>query len=160
MDLKNVKELDPTKKAFSLLTEFKNFALKGNVIDLAVGVIIGAAFGSVVNSLVKNIFMPLVNLVVPGSGTYEDWVFVIAGKDIPVGKFVADVVSFLVVAVALFLFIVKFLGWVMRARKEETPPPLTREQELLTEIRDLLRRDGRLDTAGAVQESKPASAPG
>ncbi len=144
MDLKKVTALDPTRKAFSLLTEFKNFALKGNVIDLAIGVIIGAAFGAVVNSLVKNILMPLINLVVPGSGSYEDWVLVLGGKDIPVGKFLADLVNFIIVAFALFLFIVKFLGWVMRTRKEEqaAPPPLTKDQELLTEIRDLLRRDG------------------
>jgi large conductance mechanosensitive channel len=152
MDLKRVTALDPTKKAFSLLTEFKNFALKGNVIDLAVGVIIGAAFGAVITSLVKNIFMPLVNLIVPGSKSYEDWVLVIAGKDILVGKFVADVVNFIIVALALFLFIVKFLGWVTRAKKEEAaaPPPLTKDQELLTEIRDLLRRDGQPVKAGDV----------
>jgi large conductance mechanosensitive channel len=144
MVLDKVTALAPTKTAFSLLTEFKNFALKGNVIDLAVGVIIGAAFGNVITSLVKNIFMPLINLVVPGSGSYEDWALVIAGKGIPVGKFLADVVNFLMVALALFLFIVKFLGWVMRARKEEAaaPAPLSRDQELLTEIRDLLRRNG------------------
>jgi large conductance mechanosensitive channel len=157
MDLTKVTTLDPTKKAFSLLTEFKNFALKGNVIDLAVGVIIGAAFGNVISSLVKNIFMPLINVVVPGSGSYEDWVFVIAGKDIPVGRFVADVVNFIVVALALYLFIVKFLGWVLRTKKEEaaSPPPLTKEQELLTEIRDLLRRDGRAVKPGELPEIKP-----
>src|SRR5262249_24347272 len=141
--LKKMATLDPTKKAFSLLAEFKNFALKGNVIDLAIGVIIGAAFGSVITSLVKNILMPLINLVVPGSGTYEDWVLVIAGKDIPVGKFLADLVNFIVVAFALFIFIVKFLGWVMRVKKEEAaaPPPPTPEQELLTEIRDLVKQN-------------------
>jgi large conductance mechanosensitive channel len=157
MDLKKAAALEPTKSAFSLLTEFKNFALKGNVIDLAVGVIIGAAFGNVISSLVKNVIMPLVNLVVPGSGSYEDWVFVIAGKDIPVGKFVADLVNFLVVAFALFIFIVKFLGWVTRAKKAEAaaPPPLTKEQELLTEIRDLLRRDGQPVKPGELPEVKP-----
>jgi large conductance mechanosensitive channel len=145
MDLKKVSALDPTKRAFSLLQEFKNFALKGNVIDLAVGVIIGAAFSNVITSLVKNIFMPLINLIVPGSDSYEDWVVGPAGKGIPVGKFLADVVNFLIVAFVLFVFIVKFLGWVLRTRKEETaaPPPLTKDQELLTEIRDLLRKDGR-----------------
>jgi large conductance mechanosensitive channel len=162
VDLTKATALDPTKRAFSLLTEFKNFALKGNVIDLAVGVVIGAAFGNVISSLVKNLIMPLVNLVVPGSGSYEDWVFVIAGKDIPVGKFLADLVSFVVVAFALFLFIVKFLGWVTRAKKEEAaaPPPLTKEQELLTEIRDLLRRDGQPARPGDLPEVKPANLSG
>ena len=60
--------IDPTKKAFSLLEEFKQFALKGNVIDLAVGVIIGAAFGKIVTSLVENIIMPLVSVLIPGPG--------------------------------------------------------------------------------------------
>jgi hypothetical protein len=84
------------------------------------------------------------NLIVPGSGDYEDWVLGPAAKGIPVGKFLADVVNFLIVAFTLFIFIVKFLGWVLWTRKEETaaPPPLTKDQELLTETRDLLRRDG------------------
>ena len=61
--LKSIGSLDPARKALSLLEEFKNFALKGNVIDLAVGVIIGAAFGKIVDSLVKQILMPLVGLL-------------------------------------------------------------------------------------------------
>src|SRR5262249_33914011 len=153
--LKKMATLDPTKKAFSLLAEFKNFALKGNVIDLAIGVIIGAAFGSVITSLVKNIFMPLINLVVPGSSSYEDWVLVIAGKDIPAGKFLADLFNFIVVAFVLCICIVKFLGWVMKTKKEEaaTAPP-TRDQELLTEIRDLLRKNGQPPTAANPSEAK------
>jgi large conductance mechanosensitive channel len=137
--LKTIAALDPRKRAFSLYQEFKSFALKGNVIDLAVGVIIGAAFGKIISSLVDNIFMPLLGLVLPGGG-YQEWVFELDGKKIPYGKFLGDVVNFLVVALVLFIFVVKFLGWVMRAKKEEaaTPPPLTVDQELLTEIRDLL----------------------
>jgi large conductance mechanosensitive channel len=137
--LKNV--LDPRAKAYSLLDEFKNFAFKGNVIDLAVGVIIGAAFGRIIESLVKNIIMPLINLVVPGEQSYTAWKFVIDGKEVPYGLFLGEVVNFLIVAAALFLFIVKFLGWVMHARKQEGPAPLTKDQELLTEIRDLLRKE-------------------
>lgn len=133
--------LDPTKRAFSLLEEFKNFALKGNVIDLAVGVIIGAAFGSIVKSLVDNIMMPLIAALFPGEQGYKDWTLSVRGKPIPAGIFVADVANFLIVALALFIFIQKFLGFVLRAKKEEAvaPPPPTRDQELLTEIRDLLR---------------------
>jgi large conductance mechanosensitive channel len=139
---KKVAALDPTKKAFSLLDEFKNFAFKGNVIDLAVAVIIGAAFGAIIKSLVDNIIMPLVNLVVPGTDSYKDLGLVINGKFIPTGIFIADVINFLIVALALFFFIVKFLGWVMKNRKEEAaaPPPSTKDQELLTEIRDLLAK--------------------
>lgn len=156
--IKKLTALDPAKKAFSLLDEFKAFAFKGNVIDLAVGVIIGAAFGKIIDSLVKNILMPLVGLLTPGEQGYLGWKWVINGKEIPYGLFIGEVVNFLIVAIALFFFIVKFLGWVMRARKqaeEKAPPPLTKDQELLIEIRDLLKKsaegpgtqDGRDPTA-------------
>lgn len=140
--LKNVASLAPAKKAFSLYEEFKNFAFKGNVIDLAVGVIIGAAFGKIVDSLVKNIIMPLISVIMPGEQRYVDWKWYVNGKEVPYGLFIGEVLNFLLVALAVFLFIVKFVGWVMHSKKEEAaaPPPLTKEQELLTEIRDLLRR--------------------
>jgi large conductance mechanosensitive channel len=148
--LKAVTSLDPAKKAFSLLDEFKQFAFKGNVIDLAVGVIIGAAFGRIIDSLVKNIIMPLVSLVLPGEQGYQNWKVVVGEKEVPYGLFISEVVNFLILALVLFLFIVKFLGWVMRTKKAEAaaPPPPTKEQELLTEIRDLLK-----------QSQAPAAAP-
>ena len=138
--LGKVTSLAPTKKAFSLFDEFKNFAFKGNVIDLAVGVIIGAAFGKIIDSLVKHIIMPLVGVLLPGKQGYLDWKWVVGGKEVPYGLFLGEVVNFLIVSLALFLFIVKFLGWAMRAKKEEVaaPPPLTKDQELLAEIRNLL----------------------
>ena len=134
-----------TDKAVSLLSEFKAFAFKGNVVDLAVGVIIGGAFGKIVDSLVKNIIMPLIGSIVPGEQGYMGWKFAVNGKDIPYGLFIGEVVNFLIVAAALFFFIVKFLGWVLRSREEDpvapaAPPPLTKDQELLGEIRDLLKR--------------------
>ncbi len=135
----------PTKQAFSLFDEFKNFAFKGNVIDLAVGVIIGGAFGKIVSSLVDNVIMPLVSVVMPGDGSYKDWSFVLGDKKIPFGAFLGDVVSFLILALALFIFIVKFLGWIMKSKAAEAaaPPPPTKDQELLMEIRDLLKQSGR-----------------
>src|SRR5881227_691940 len=119
--------LEPTKRAFSLFEEFKNFAFKGNVIDLAVGVIIGAAFSKIIDSLVKHLIMPLVSVVLPGDQSYLAWKWVIHGKEVPYGLFLGEVVNFLIVALALYIFIVKFLGWVMRSRKQElaAPPPLT-----------------------------------
>jgi large conductance mechanosensitive channel len=150
--LKNVASLAPTKQAFSLLEEFKAFAFKGNVIDLAVGVIIGAAFGNIVSSLVKNIIMPLVGLILPGEQGYLGWKWVINGKEVPYGLFIGEVVNFLIVALVLFVFIVKFLGWLMRQKKQEAAalPPLTKDQELLTETRDLLRN------RPAPQEAAPS----
>jgi large conductance mechanosensitive channel len=129
------------KRAFALFDEFKAFALKGNVIDLAIGVIIGAAFGRIVDSLVKNIFMPLLAAVLPGDKGYLGWYVTIGGSDVHFGLFIGEVINFLIVALALFLFIKKFLSWVMREKAQEAaPPPLTKDQELLTEIRDLLKR--------------------
>lgn len=143
--LKTMASLNPAKKAFSLFDEFKSFAFKGNVIDLAVGVIIGAAFGKIVDSLVKHIIMPFIGVLLPGEQGYLGWKLVLNGKEIPYGLFLGEVVNFLIVAAALFLFMVKFLGWAMKIRKQEAvapagPPPLTKDQELLTEIRDLLHR--------------------
>ena len=131
------------EKPFTLVDEFKKFALKGNVIDLAVGVIIGAAFGKIIESLVKHLIMPAIGVLMPGEQGYLGWKLVINGKDIPYGLFLGEIVNFLIVAGALFFFIVKFLGWVMRTKKEEAAAPApapTKEQELLTEIRDLLKQ--------------------
>jgi large conductance mechanosensitive channel len=163
MDLKKVGALDPTKKVFPLFDEFKKFAFKGNVIDLAVAVIIGAAFNDIIKSLVDNIIMPLINLVIPGEQSYKDWAWRINDKKIPYGLFLAAVLHFLIVALVLFLFIVKFLGWVMRSKKEEAaaPPPPTKDQELLTEIRDLLaKREMALRDSAAPQPDALAKPPG
>src|SRR2546426_4588902 len=94
----------PTKRAFSIFDEFKNFAFKGNVIDLAVGVIIGAAFGKIIDSLVKHIIMPLVSVLLPGRQGYLDWKWVVRGKEVPYGLFLGEVVNFVIVALALFVF--------------------------------------------------------
>ena len=139
--------MDPKLKVASLFDEFKKFAFKGNVVDLAVGVVIGAAFGKIVDSLVKNVVMPAINLIAgPASdGGYTKWTLPPSapdGEGIPIGLFLGDVLNFLLVALVLFIFIKKFLGWMMRSRQEELPavPALTKDQELLAEIRDLLKR--------------------
>ena len=131
------------KKVSAMLDEFKNFALKGNVVDLAIGVIIGAAFGKIVDSLVKHLIMPVISVILPGQQGYLSWKWTIDGKDIPYGLFIGEIVNFLIIAFALYLFIVKFLGWIMRAKKEDaaaSSPSLTKDQELLTEIRDMLKK--------------------
>jgi large conductance mechanosensitive channel len=140
--------IDPAKKALSLLDEFKAFALKGNVVDLAVGVVIGTAFGKIVTSLVTYIFTPAINLVIKvilgkEKLDFADWKW----NGIEYGLFINDVISFLIIAMALFIFIVKFLGFIMKSKKAEAvappappaPPAPTKEQELLSEIRDLLK---------------------
>ncbi len=132
---------EPAHKALSLVEEFRNFALKGNVIDLAVGVIIGAAFGKIVDSLVKHVMMPVIGVFLPGDDSYLGWKWVISGQEILYGQFLGELLNFVIVALALFIFIVKFLGWVMRARMGEAgEKPPTKEEALLTEIRDVLKQ--------------------
>jgi len=86
--------------------------------------------------------MPLVSVIMPGQQGYLGWKWVINGKDVPYGLFIGEIVNFLIVALALYLFIVKFIGMIMKNKKEEAavPPPLTKDQILLSEIRDLLKK--------------------
>ena len=141
MDKLKITNIDPAKKAFSLVEEFKSFAFKGNVVDLAVGVIIGAAFGKIIDSLVKHIIMPTISMIMPGNQGYLNWKLVVGAKEAPYGLFIGEVVNFLIIAFVLFVFIVKFLGQITKSKKQEAaaPPVLTKDQELLSEIRDLLR---------------------
>lgn len=132
--------MEAQAKVSAMLEEFKNFALKGNVVDLAIGVIIGAAFGKIVDSLVKHIIMPLISVIMPGQQSYLGWKWVINGKEIPYGLFIGEIVNFLVVALALYIFIVKFIGMIIKNKQETAPPPLTKDQELLTEIKELLKK--------------------
>jgi large conductance mechanosensitive channel len=138
--------MDPAKKALSLFDEFKSFAFKGNVVDLTVGVILGAAFTTVVKSTVDNLFMPLINWVLPGEEEFRKRTL----GPVHIGAFSADLVNFLIVALVLYIFIVKFVGLIMKWRKEEPPPaPLTKDQELLAEICDLLKKERTAPPAAA-----------
>ncbi len=136
--LKSIGSIDPARRALSVLDEFKDFALKGNVVDLAVGVIIGAAFGKIVDSLVKQIIMPLVGLLLPGDQGYLGWKIAVGAKEVPYGLFLGEIVNFIIIAFVLYLFIVKFLGLMMKA-KQSAPPVPSKEELLLAEIRDLLK---------------------
>src|SRR5262249_59470085 len=109
--------------------------------DLAIGVIIGAAFGAIVKSLVDDIIMPLIGLVLPGDKGYESWAWQVGGKTVPYGKFLGAVVNFLLVALVLYVFIVKFLGWIMKSQQEQAAVSApTRDQELLMQTRYLLKQ--------------------
>lgn len=136
-----------------MLKEFRDFAMKGNVVDLAVGVIIGAAFGSIVTSLVNDIIMPLIGAI--GGLDFSNYFFglsknVIAtnladakkqGAVLAWGNFLTITLNFIIVAFVLFL-VIRVIN--QFKRKEEAapavPPKPTREEELLTEIRDLLKK--------------------
>jgi len=126
--------------AWTLLDEFKAFAFKGNVVDLTIGVIIGGAFHTIIDSFVKNLFTPLMAILIPGDRPFTHWEYNARGITVHIGTFLADVVHFLLIAAILFLFLVKFLGWLMRTHKaDDATPVLSREEELLSEIRDLLK---------------------
>ena len=124
-----------------MLKEFRDFAMRGNVIDLAVGVIIGAAFGKIVTSVVSDLIMPLINPMIPGG----DWRAMEVGPGIKLGSFLGTVLDFIFVAFAVFI-LVKTINRLKK--KEEAKPPVVAEVppdvKLLTEIRDLLSNKGTL----------------
>ena len=103
------------------LTEFWEFAFKGNLISLAIGVVLGGAFGKLITSFVDNIFMPVISLVsaTPEKGAgYTTW----AWKGVKVGPFLGDLISFLIIATAIFLLMVKVVGWIVKLTKKAQGP--------------------------------------
>ena len=113
------------------------------MIDLAVGVIIGAAFGKIVDSLVKHMIMPLIGVIMPGEKGYLAWKWVVEGKEVPYGLFLGEVVNFLhrrPGAVHLHRQVSGLGHERQESRRPAGPPPPTKDQELLTEIRDLLKK--------------------
>ena len=118
--------------------EFKEFATKGNVIDLAVGVVIGGAFGKIVTSLVNDLIMPMLNPLVQSG----DWRALEIGTGIKIGSFIGTIIDFIIVAFAIFIA-VKGINKLKKAQDEAPAVPSgpTKEEELLTEIRDLLKKE-------------------
>jgi len=102
--------MEAQKKVSAMLEEFKNFALKGNVVDLAIGVIIGAAFGKIVDSLVKHIIMPFISVIMPGEQSYLAWKWIINGKEIPYGLFIGEILNFLIVPWRCIFLLLNFSG--------------------------------------------------
>ncbi len=122
-----------------MLNEFKKFAFKGNVLDLAIGVIMGAAFGKIVSSLVTDIMMPLIGLLFPSKPDFTNLMW----NNIKYGNFIQIIIDFLITAVAIFIF-VKAINTAKEkmAKEEETKekaPEVDSKEELLKEIRDLLK---------------------
>jgi large conductance mechanosensitive channel len=122
----------------SLAKEFREFAMKGNVVDLAVGVVIGAAFGKIVASAVGDILMPLIGLLMGGVDFASLSVQVLEAR-IQYGRFIQTCVDFFIVAWAIFIA-VKLINRLKRAEPPPAPPTPAREEQLLTEIRDLLKQ--------------------
>ena len=143
-------------KSMGLLKEFKEFAMRGNVIDMAVGIIMGTAFGKIVNSLVTDVIMPPVSNLMGGVNV-KDWVIQLpdvksaaaaavgeAGAKaepvvIHIGSFLQTTLDFIIVAACIFLMI-RLMNVLWKKKEEKTPPPeLSTEEKLLIEIRDLLK---------------------
>jgi large conductance mechanosensitive channel len=137
-----------------IVDEFKEFAVKGNVIDLAVGIIIGAAFGKIVSSLVNDLIMPPIGLLLGGMNftdihvTMKDAIvdpatgkILKAAVDLKIGSFIQTLVDFTIIAFSIFM-IVKGMTRINKKKDEipAAPPEQTKEEELLTEIRDLLKK--------------------
>lgn len=124
-----------------MLQKFKEFAFKGNVIDMAVGVIIGSAFGKIVSSLVSDILMPLIG-VLSGGINFTSLAVQVGSSSITYGNFIQSVIDFFIIAASIFAFItVVQKAASLRKKKEEelAPPPAPTTEELLGEIRDLLK---------------------
>lgn len=128
-----------------VLSEFKDFIMRGNIIDMAVGVIIGGAFGKIVTSLVDNIIMPLIG-VVCGGVNFSELTVMVGDAPIAYGAFIQNIIDFLIIAVCIFCFIklMARLSSIRKKKEEEAvaaePPAKSDEVVLLEEIRDLLKK--------------------
>lgn len=124
----------------SFFKEFKQFVMRGNVIDLAVAVIIGAAFGKIVSSLVDGIIMPLIGLLLGGINI-TDKSIIIGQAVIKWGLFLQTIIDFTIIAFSIFLAI-KFISMIQK-KQDAAPEKISREEALLTEIRDLLKEQNK-----------------
>ncbi len=123
------------------INEFKSFAIKGNAFDLAVGVIIGGAFGKIITSIVEDIIMPLIGIILGGNNLATLKLTVALPGKTPVvlayGNFLQNVFNFLIISFCIFLFVKFFNNF---KKKEEAKPATVTELSMLTEIRDLLKK--------------------
>lgn len=123
------------------LREFKEFAMRGNVMDLAVGVIVGGAFSSITTSLINDILMPVIGIFV-SEASFADLTVTVGSAVVAYGNFIQAVINFLIMAFVVFCM-VKGINRLSRKKEEAPPPPPppapSQEEKLLTEIRDLLK---------------------
>jgi large conductance mechanosensitive channel len=123
-----------------MLDEFRKFVMRGNVLDLAVGVIIGGAFGAIVSSLVNDIIMPLVG-VLTGGINFAELALTVGSAEVKYGSFIQAIVNFLIIAFVLFMIIKAANSMKKEAPPAPAaPPPPSKEEVLLTEIRDLVKQ--------------------
>jgi large conductance mechanosensitive channel len=127
----------------SLLKEFRNFAMRGNVVDMAVGIVIGAAFGKIVSSFVTDVLMPPIGMLLGGADfsnlmiTLKDASGEVPAVTVKYGVFINTVIDFAIIALAIFLVVLGMNK--LQKKKEEAPPGPSNQEKLLAEIRDLLK---------------------
>jgi large conductance mechanosensitive channel len=139
-DKKNIKK--HLKKGHGILNEFKTFALRGNVVDLAVGIVIGAAFTSIVNAFVNDIIMPFIGFVTAGTD-FNKLSLKLGDATIAYGNFIQTIVNFFVIALTVFMM-VKVINLLRRDKPDDSPAAeAAAEEKLLTEIRDLLKEQAK-----------------
>jgi large conductance mechanosensitive channel len=154
-DLRNELTLEQARKRLGIFKEFKQFAMRGNVVDLAVGVVIGAAFGKIVTAMVSDLITPIVGKITPGGDDLKNKFFSLdphktegiksladaqkAGAVIAWGDFVTNVVDFVIVAFCIFLIVKLFNRLSMASAAVGPPPEPSPTEKLLTEIRDELK---------------------
>ena len=130
---------DALKKGENTLKEFKEFISKGNIVDMAVGVIIGSAFGKIVTSLVNDIFMPIIGVIIGGLD-FSNLSIKVGNSAIMYGSFIQNVVDFLIVAACIF-FMIKVLSKFKKKEEVKTDTTIDENTLLLREIRDLLKKE-------------------
>ena len=125
-----------------MFAEFRRFLLRGNVIDLAVAVVIGAAFGGIVTAIVEGLITPLIGAF-GGVPDFSELVFTVNNSQFAIGRVINAILSFIIIAAVIFFLVVKPMNALMaraaRQTEETAPPAPTKEEVLLTEIRDALR---------------------
>ena len=121
-----------------MLKEFKEFAMKGNIVDLAVAVIIGGAFGKIVAALTDSIIMPIIAMVL-GKGGMAEVSFTVGHTVFPIGKFLQAVIDFILIAFVLFI-IIKAMNSAKKKEEAPAPAPIPEDIQLLREIRDSLKK--------------------
>ena len=132
------KRKDVLKKGENTLKEFKEFISKGNIVDMAIGVIIGGAFGKIVTSLVNDIFMPIIGVIIGGLD-FSNLSIKVGNSAIMYGSFIQNVVDFLIVAACIF-FMIKVLSKFKKKEEVKTETTVDENTLLLREIRDLLKK--------------------
>lgn len=124
--------------------DFKDFAMRGNVLDLAVAVVIGAAFGKIVSALVDNIIMPLIGILTGGIDLTQKWMYGSGDAQIKLGLFVQSILDFVIIAFAIFMALRVMNKFIQKKEAEivaDPTPELDTKEELLKEIRDLLKSE-------------------